>query len=215
MMKYRASFVLAVGLALVLATGCVSNKKFETAVSDVTSRIDDVQGSVEENSAKIDQLSEKDRQIEQQVTAVDGKVGQAQQTSQAAMEKAEQAAKTARGKVIWKVTLTNRDVLFGVDDAEVTPAGAAALDNLVSRLKSYDKMVFVEIQGHTDSSGGEAYNRALGLKRAEVVRDYLHEQGIPLNLLSVISYGESRPVADNSTREGRAANRRVEILVLE
>ena len=66
-----------------------------------------------------------------------------------------------------------------------------------------------------DASGNETYNKYLGEKRAEIVRDYLHEQGMPLNLMSTISYGEERPLADNATRDGRAQNRRVEVLVLE
>ena len=71
----------------------------------------------------------------------------------------------------------------------------------------------VEIQGHTDSTGSEAYNLRLGERRAEAVRAYLNaEHQIPLHRMSVISYGESDPVADNSTQEGRTANRRVEIV---
>lgn len=215
MMKHKAGFLLIVGLVLLFAVGCVSNKKFETTVADVTSRVDSVQSSVEDNSEKIDKLSQKDAEIEQKVGQVDTKAAAAEQSSQAAMAQAAEAAQAAKGKVLWKVTLSNRDVRFDVDAAEITPQGAQVLDNLVAKFKSFDRLAFLEIQGHTDASGGEAYNKVLGLKRAEIVRDYLHDQGIPLNLMSVISYGESRPVADNSTREGRAANRRVEILVLE
>ena len=215
MNKHRVGLMLIAGLVLLLAAGCVSNKKFETAVSDVSSRVDDVQSTVESNSEKIDKLSQKDSEIEQKVGQVDTRAGQAQQASEAAMAKAAEAAQAAKGKVLWQVTLTNRDVVFAVDNTEVTADGARVLDDLAAKLKSFDRMVFLEIQGHTDASGSEAYNKALGQKRAEVVRDYLHDQGIPLNLMSVISYGESRPVADNSSAEGRSANRRVEILVLE
>ncbi|MCU0253855.1 MAG: OmpA family protein [Acidobacteria bacterium] len=131
------------------------------------------------------------------------------------MTTAEAAAKAARGKVIWKVTLTNNDMRFGSDSFEVTPQGAAVLDQFVERVKSFDRMVFVEIQGHTDSAGAEAYNLELGLRRADAVRNHLHERGIPLNLMSTISFGEKNPIASNQTREGRAQNRRVELLVLE
>jgi outer membrane protein OmpA-like peptidoglycan-associated protein len=76
--------------------------------------------------------------------------------------------------------------------------------------------VYFEIEGHTDSTGPEAYNEKLGLDRATAVRNYLHDQlGIALNRLEVISYGETKPVVDNKTREHRAQNRRVVINVLE
>ena len=76
--------------------------------------------------------------------------------------------------------------------------------------------VFIEIQGHTDSIGSEKYNLRLGEARAESVRRYLNSQhGLPLHRLSVISYGESAPLTDNETREDRAQNRRVALVVLK
>ncbi len=65
--------------------------------------------------------------------------------------------------------------------------------------------VYVEIQGHTDSTGSEAYNQQLGLERAEAVRRYLSRgHGFALHRLSVVSYGESEPAVDNDTRENRS-----------
>lgn len=214
-MNRTVSMLLVASLILLLGVGCVSNKKFETAIADVTSRVDGVQGGVETNSEKIDKLAKVDDEIKGEVAGVKVAADEASKTGAAAMAKAEEAAKAARGKVIWQVTLTNSDVRFGVDKTELSDSGNAVLDDLVAKLKAFDKMVFLEVQGHTDASGGESYNKVLGYKRAEAVRDYLHGKGIPLNLMSVISYGESKPLADNSSRDGRAQNRRVEILVLE
>ena len=74
----------------------------------------------------------------------------------------------------------------------------------------------VEIQGHTDNTGTDEVNMALGHKRAEGVMMYLYKQHrIPLHRMSVVSMGSSMPIADNGTRDGRAQNRRVEILVYE
>ena len=71
------------------------------------------------------------------------------------------------------------------------------LDNLAARLKSDNRNVFLEIEGHTDSSGPEGYNLVLGQRRAEAVRRYLNgNHSIPLHRMSVITYGESRPSAD-------------------
>ncbi len=74
---------------------------------------------------------------------------------------------------------------------------------------------YIEIEGHTDSTGSTAMNERLGLARAENVKRYLYETyQIPLHKINVISYGEDKPVAPNNTREGRAQNRRVVIKVL-
>ena len=126
------------------------------------------------------------------------------------------AEKLARGKVLWEVTLTNDDVKFGLNEDKITDAARAALDDIARRVKGYDHVVYVEIEGHTDSTGGEEYNQALGRKRADAARQYLNEvDGVPLHLISSVSYGENKPIADNKTRDGRAQNRRVVIRILE
>jgi outer membrane protein OmpA-like peptidoglycan-associated protein len=72
----------------------------------------------------------------------------------------------------------------------------------------------VEIQGHTDSTGTPAYNMRLGEERAEAVRRFMNQQGVPLNRMSTISYGQDHPVAPNDTKVGRAQNRRVVVVVM-
>ncbi len=214
-MSRNLMMVVVAGLALVTATACVSNTKFEGAISDVSGRVDEIQSGVEENSKKIDDVNNRIDQTNQDVKQAADSAASAQGEASAAKEMAHKAHMAARGKVIWKVTLTNRDVVFDVDGAEIGEGGAAALDSLISKFQGLNKLAFLEIQGHSDSTGNEKYNYELGLKRATAVRDYLHENGVPLHLMQVISYGESRPVADNSTKEGRSQNRRVEVRVLE
>jgi outer membrane protein OmpA-like peptidoglycan-associated protein len=83
-------------------------------------------------------------------------------------------------------------------------------------LIAQNKGLYLEIQGHADSSGPEDWNLFLGKKRAEAVMEYLHNMyHIPLHRMEVISYGSDKPIADNSSSEGRAQNRRVVILVYE
>jgi outer membrane protein OmpA-like peptidoglycan-associated protein len=82
------------------------------------------------------------------------------------------------------------------------------------KLKTDNKNVYLEIQGHTDASGPPAVNRRLGEERAEAVRRFLNQQGVALNRMATISYGEDAPVAPNDTRAGRAQNRRVVVVVL-
>jgi outer membrane protein OmpA-like peptidoglycan-associated protein len=89
------------------------------------------------------------------------------------------------------------------------------LDQLVGKLKSEPNGAFIEIEGHTDSAGPATLNYKLGLDRAEAVKRYLYDQHqVPLHKISVISYGEEKPIAPNKTKEGRAQNRRVVIKVL-
>lgn len=215
-MRSRLLLVALLAAAVALTAGCgVKKSIFGESMGEVNSRVDGIQSTVERQGEQIDTVRAKGEELERGLTGVRSEMGSIRETSEMAMETAKSAQAAAGGKVLWQVTLTNRDVNFKVDGWEVTPDAASKLQTLISTLRSYDKMVFIEVQGHTDSTGSDSYNHELGLKRAESVRNYLHEQGIPLNLIEVISYGESRPVADNSSRDGRAANRRVEVLVLE
>ena len=114
------------------------------------------------------------------------------------------------------MTLSNDKVTFPVNRAQVSDEARALIDDAVAKLKQENRGVYFEIEGHTDSTGAAAYNQKLGLDRAEAVRDYMHDQhGIALNRIEVISYGETKPVVDNKSRDHRAQNRRVVIKVLE
>jgi len=210
-----AQKALAVPLAfgLVFSAGCVTKKVFRNTVQEQDRKIDTVQSGVEANERRVKDL---DSKTMMEVGRLDAKADAAKMRGDEAYNKAETAEKLARGKVLWEATLTNEDVKFGLNQDQIKPEARAVLDELSSKVKSYDKTVYVEIQGHTDATGGEEYNLQLGQKRAEAVRRYLNEQeGIPLNLISAISYGETKPVADNGSKQGRAQNRRVVIRILE
>ena len=88
------------------------------------------------------------------------------------------------------------------------------LDELAGRVRGMDKTVYLEIEGHTDNIGSRTTTCAWA-RCAAAIRNYLADKGIPLHAMQVISYGESKAVASNSTRDGRAQNRRVVIRVLE
>jgi len=109
-----------------------------------------------------------------------------------------------------------KEAKFKFDSYELSDEAKVKLDEFVEVLIAQDKGVYLEIQGHTDSSGPESWNLVLGKKRAEAVMEYLHKKyRIPLHRMEVISYGSDMPIGDNSTREGRVQNRRVVILVYE
>ena len=108
-------------------------------------------------------------------------------------------------------TLVLEGVNFDFDKAVIRPQDYPILDQNIVALKEWGD-VDVEVAGHTCSIGTEEYNLGLSLRRAEAVRNYLVSKGVSADRLTVKGYGESRPVASNDTREGRAQNRRVELV---
>ncbi|MED7668867.1 OmpA family protein [Pseudomonas moraviensis subsp. stanleyae] len=109
------------------------------------------------------------------------------------------------------ITLSDAgNVLFDFDKSDLTPAAKAQLDTLMDKLRNAD-VVSIKVIGHTDSKGSDAYNQALSERRASSVAAYLLSQGLAPNKLTSEGRGESEPVADNATDEGRAQNRRVEL----
>lgn len=102
------------------------------------------------------------------------------------------------------------NVTFRSDSADLNQAFFGVLDSVALVLKEYDKTL-VEVAGHTDDTGGEAYNQALSEKRAATVGQYLQTRGINGQRVITIGAGETRPVASNATPDGRQKNRRVEL----
>ncbi|QOY94328.1 OmpA family protein [Massilia sp. UMI-21] len=105
------------------------------------------------------------------------------------------------------------EALFDFDKAIVKPEGKAALDEFMAKLEGLDTEVMIAV-GHTDSVGTDAYNEKLSLRRAEAVKAYMVSKGLDPARLYTEGKGESQPVADNATAEGRAKNRRVTIEVV-
>lgn len=208
----RIAAILLIVLA-VMSTGCVTKKLFRTTVQEQDTKIASTQSGVEENERRIGDLKSETKQEVARLDAADMENRKAADTALSQAQKAEQLAK---GKVLWQITLTNDQVKFGFNEAKIPDSARAPLDELAAKVKSLNKTVYVEVEGHTDSIGTDEYNLSLGQKRAEAVRRYLNEAGgLPLHVMNVISYGKAKPVADNSTRDGRAQNRRVVVKVLE
>jgi len=108
--------------------------------------------------------------------------------------------------------VTLKNVFFDFDKTELKPESFVELDRLVSYLQH--NSVRIEIGGHTDDQGSEDYNDRLSENRAKAVYDYLIQKGIPADRLTYKGYGKRMPVADNSTDEGRATNRRTEFKII-
>ena len=111
-------------------------------------------------------------------------------------------------------TMVLRNIFFDTDEFQLKTISYAELDKLVSFLQ-INPALRIEIGGHTDDEGSEAYNIELSLKRAQAVYDYLSDHGITAGRISYKGYGESRPIKPNETEDGRALNRRTEITILE
>ncbi|TXT40075.1 MAG: OmpA/MotB protein [Comamonadaceae bacterium] len=105
------------------------------------------------------------------------------------------------------------DAFFDFDKAVLKPEGKAKLDDLVGKVKGINLEVIIAV-GHTDAVGADTYNQKLSVKRSEAVKAYLVSKGIEKNRVYTEGKGESQPVADNKTKEGRSKNRRVEIEVV-
>jgi OOP family OmpA-OmpF porin len=114
-------------------------------------------------------------------------------------------------EIIESITI-NLDVEeFDFDSARLKPEMEAALDDVAARVQASSGDEYLDVVGHTDSTGPESYNLGLSERRAESAAEYLIGAGVDESRISTSGMGESEPIADNSTREGRARNRRVEI----
>jgi peptidoglycan-associated lipoprotein len=200
---------VSLAAALVGTTGCATKKYVKTETGAVNTRVDEVQGQVEETQTR---LNTHDKTL----AAHEQKMGEISQTAQDALQRAQEAGKLAEGKFLYETVLTDEKVKFGFDTSDLSPEAQSALDDFAAKIKQDNKNVYVEIQGHTDNIGSDKYNQELGLLRAEAVRRYLNQkQSFPLHRINVISYGKTTPIADNKSRDGRAQNRRVVLVVLD
>ena len=206
-------------------TACASKKFVRTSVGEVNGKVDSLGRSVEETQ-------ERTRRNEGKITEVDQKAQAADQKAQAASAAAATAQSTAvevgnkanarfdsidatNKRLVYEVVLSEDQGNFKFGQTKLPDEAKMKIDEMVQALKQDPKNVFIEIEGHTDNVGDKLINEKIGLERAEAVQRYLYEQyQIPLHKMNVISYGETKPMAPNNTKDGRAQNRRVVIKVL-
>ena len=104
-------------------------------------------------------------------------------------------------------------ITFAYDSATVQPQFQRTLDQVASTLGQYNQ-TYIDVYGHTDSTGSDSYNQTLSQRRATSVADYLSSHGVQSARIGTRGYGESQPIASNDTDAGRAANRRVEVKIV-
>ncbi len=193
-MKFKYNtWILGAALIAVGMGGCATRKFVRENVAVVDQK-------VTANQARLDQD--------------DSHLADLDRTSREALERARAAGKLAEGKFLYSMVLSDDSVKFPVDGSQLSPEAQTRLMDFVQKLKTDNKNVYLEIQGHTDSTGSKAANVRLGEARAEAVRLFMNRQGVPLNRVATISYGDDSPVASNATRAGRAQNRRVVVIVM-
>jgi outer membrane protein OmpA-like peptidoglycan-associated protein len=173
------------------------NKTVSADMSTMRTEMEDMREDIEK-------LKNHTKEQETRLTGVEEAIGRAK------------TGRKAKGKLMFEMTISDESVPFGFNESTLSKDAQSELDIFAEVIISDNKDVYIEIQGHTDNVGSEAYNLKLGEARAEAVRAYLYNKhGIPLLRMSTFSYGESKPAADNNSPANRAKNRRVVLVVME
>src|ERR1700748_3605794 len=173
--------------------GCATKDYVNEHVATVDAKVQATQSQVDRHEAHLTQLDA---------------------ATKDALDRATAAGKLAEGKFLYSMVLSDDSVKFPVDSSKLSPEAQDRLTAFADKLKNDNRNVYLEIQGHTDAKGADSLNQRLGENRAEAVRLYMNQHGVPLNRMATISYGKQDPVANNKTKSGRAQNRRVVLIVM-
>jgi len=214
-MKRNSIYLLAAAVAVTSLSlaGCATTTDVDKKIAEAQSKTDKKIESVE---TQFEDMQEKQKATEGKVGEQGKQIEQISQSAKEALQRAQEAGVLAKGKILFQQSFAEDRVRFKVNSFELTKDAKSALDEFAAKIKGLDKGVYLEIQGHTDDTGGADYNDQLGQQRAEAVRRYLaREHKLPLGRISTISYGDTQPVQTNKTAKGRTQNRRVVIVVLE
>ena len=224
------TFITAIALAAVAvgATACATKKYVQTSVGEVNDKVDSLGRSVEQTQERTKANEGKISEVDAKAAAAATAAAAANSAAAAANNAAAAANSNATGvgskldafdkasrRLVMEVVINESSGNFQFSKADLPDEAKAQVDQLISKLTQDPKNVYFEIEGHTDNVGAVEFNEKLGLERAESVKKYLYEKHqIPLHKMNVISYGSTKPAADNKTKDGRAQNRRVVIRVL-
>jgi outer membrane protein OmpA-like peptidoglycan-associated protein len=195
MLKVKSAIFAATAIAAgsLSLGGCATKDYVNQQVSAVDAKVQSTQSTVDQQQTHLSQLD---------------------QSTQDALNRATAAGKLAEGKFLYSMVLSDDSVKFPLDSSKLSPEAQQRLNDFADKLKTDNRNVYLEIQGHTDAKGPDTLNQRLGEERAEAVRLFMNQHGVPLNRMATISYGKADPVADNKTRTGRAQNRRVVLVVM-
>jgi peptidoglycan-associated lipoprotein len=198
--------------SLLMAQGCIATRDW------VKEQMDPLAGRVSQTEGRLDKADGQISGLGNRMSGVEGKLGQFEGRLGQVDAKAEKALSAiANLRLERKVVIDMKDgANFAFNSANLPASAQREIDSFMSDLKgdvTGNPAIFV-VAGHTDNAGADEYNYDLGKRRADAVSRYLIlQKKVDPMRVTPVSYGESAPVADNSTPQGRAKNRRVEILV--
>jgi Outer membrane protein and related peptidoglycan-associated (lipo)proteins len=228
-MKGSVLLSTTLALAFFFETGCATKKYVKQQIDPVSGRVDELTEVSKRNENAIKDVDSRAQAGIQSVQAKANEVDQKAVTADQKAVEAQNMAKNADSKITSVETRVNQkignidsykpvdnaSVRFKFNHSDLSDEAKAALDQLAAKVKG-SKGYVMEIQGFTDNTGSEDYNLSLSQRRSESVVRYLSEQHqIPLFRMFILGLGEAKQVEDNKTREGREANRRVEINLLK
>ena len=201
---------LSISILAVAMASCATQSSVDQKIAAAQAQTNaDVNKKIESVASQVEAVQAHQKEQDTQLASLS-------QEAKDALQRATQAGVLAKGKVAFEQTFGEDRVKFKSDKYDLNDDAKKALDEFAGKVKALQDQYFIEIQGHTDDTGGARYNEDLGERRAESVRRYLsREQKLPLNRMSTISYGDTLPVASNKTKAGRSQNRRVVLVVLE
>ena len=213
-MKNRNRVAL-VGAAVLAASafGCATSSQVDEKIAAASAKTDK---KIETVETQVEDLQTKQKAADAKIDAQGQELAKVSESAQEALKRAQEAGILAKGKVVFEQTFSEDRIKFKTGSADLDAGAKSALDEFAAKVKDLKRPVWMEIQGHTDSTGTAEINDALGEKRAEAVRRYLaRKHQLPLQRMSTISYGDTLPADTGKGRKANAANRRVVLVVLE
>ena len=167
-MKSILVLVVAAGFAV---SGCATKKYVAREVGAVNTKVENLNTELEKTQERVRNsevaIDKVNTDAQSGIGEAKSAAGEAKATADGAMTKASDAEKAAKGKLIYSVTLANDKVQFPFNRAALSPEAQAMIDEAIANVKSENKGIYIEIEGHTDSVGPEAYNQKLGEERAD------------------------------------------------
>ena len=201
-------------LAIAQASESLARKEQERAAADYQTSLEQrSEKSARESTQYAQQLNQTQQELQantQELQERERKLAELQAASQRAQEELRkmESMREEAGRMV--ISLSG--VLFEAGGNKLSTLAENRLDTVAQALAAYPDRNIV-IEGHTDATGSDATNQSLSQKRADAVREYLGRRGVPAERMQSIGRGESEPIASNDTPEGRANNRRVEVIV--
>jgi outer membrane protein OmpA-like peptidoglycan-associated protein len=220
-MKFRAMVVLGLAVAISLTSACATKKHVRNRINERVTPLENRTGELEEtarrNTQDIGRLSREVEDVRQRTERAQQQADRAASSAEQANTRVatvEQSMTDLRANLDKYTVQKTVTVFFKANKWEIMPEETTKLDELAGQIKERNGFL-LEIEGFASSDGDPVLNDRLSEARSEAVRRYLAERhNIPLFRMSLLGFGESRPVADNETKEGREQNRRVEVRLL-